>query len=214
VAVSAVQGTGFQVREDVTYVVDTSQGVDRLWASLEGRARTKVRRAERAGVVLTSPAAPEETLERVVRAAFAVRGMTSGYTGEFPPRARELQASGLAVHWTVARMGVEDVGSLVTLGFGSTGVVWQGGVLPEHRHTHANTLLYWDSVRWGSGRGLRTLDLVGVPDEGIGRFKSQFGGVRRTYPVLQRSVPGWGRLQRLAGRVAAGGRRTADTCPS
>jgi CelD/BcsL family acetyltransferase involved in cellulose biosynthesis len=199
-----VDGSGFRVLEDATYVVDTSQDVDRLWASLEGRARTKVRKAERGGVVVTTPAAPEEVLRRVVDAAFAARGLTSGYTGDFPPRAADLRSTGLAVHWAVARRGDDEVGSLVTLGSGSTGLVWQGGVLPEHRGTHANTLLYWDGIRWASEQGLRTLDLVGVPDAGIGRFKSQFGGVRCTYPVLQRTAPGWLRLQRLAARVSAG----------
>ncbi len=80
-----VDGSGFRVLEDATYVVDTSQDVDRLWASLEGRARTKVRKAERGGVVVTTPEAPEEVLRRVVDAAFAARGLTSGYTGTSRP---------------------------------------------------------------------------------------------------------------------------------
>ncbi|MGR7026271.1 GNAT family N-acetyltransferase [Geodermatophilus sp. URMC 62] len=224
VAVDTARGAGFRVREDATYVVDTSAGVDRLWAALDGRARTKVRRAERAGVVLTPARGRERVLRRVVDEAFAARGLTSGYTGDFPLTVADLESTGLAVRWTVARLGDDEVGSLVTLGWGTTGVVWQGGVLRAHRPTHANTLLYWDGIRWAGERGLRTLDLVGVPDEGIGRFKSQFGGVRRTHPVLQRSAPGWPVLQRLAARVStvrvaaarrtAGGRPTGDPCSS
>ena len=199
-----LEGHGFAVAQDGTYVVDTSQDVARLWARLEGRARTKVRRAELAGVVLVAAVHPEEILARVVREAFAARGSSSGYTGGFPPRASDLAQCGLRVRWAVARQGDDDVGALVTLGLGTAGQVWQGGVLPQHRSTHANTLLYWDSIRWASENGLHTLDLVGLPDEGIERFKSQFGGVRQTYPVLQRSVPGWFGLQRLAARGATG----------
>ncbi len=199
-----LEGHGFAVAQDGTYVVDTSQDVSRLWAGLEGRARTKVRRAERAGVVLATADDPGEILARVVREAFSARGMSSGYTGDFPPRASDLARCGLRVRWAVARRGDDDVGALVTLGLGTAGQVWQGGVLPQHRSTHANTLLHWDSIRWASENGLHTLDLVGLPDEGIERFKSQFGGVRQTYPVLQRSVPGWFRLQRLAARGATG----------
>ena len=197
-----VEGHGFAVAQDGTYVVDTSQDVPRLWAGLEGRARTKIRKAERAGVVLSGADHPEEILGRVVHEAFSARGMSTGYPGDFPPRASDLARSGLMVHWAVARRGDDDVGALVTLGLGTAGQVWQGGVLPRYRSTHANTLLYWDSIRWASENGLRTLDLVGLPDEGIERFKSQFGGVRRTYPVLRRSAPSWFRLQRLAARVA------------
>ncbi len=199
-----LEGHGFSVAQDGTYVVDTSQDVARRWAGLEGRARTKVRRAERGGVVLAAAAHPEEVLARVVREAFSARGSSSGYTGDFPPRASDLARRGLLVRWAVARHGGEEVGALVTLGLGTAGQVWQGGVLPQYRSTHANTLLYWDSIRWASENGLHTLDLVGLPDEGIERFKSQFGGVRHTYPVLQHSTPGWSHLQRLAARGATG----------
>jgi hypothetical protein len=155
-------------------------------------------------VVLAAAAHPEEIVARVVREAFSARGMSSGYTGDFPPRASDLARRGLMVRWAVARHDGDEVGALVTLGLGTAGQVWQGGVLPQYRSTHANTLLYWDSIRWASESGLHTLDLVGLPDEGIERFKSQFGGVRHTYPVLQHSTPGWSRLQRLAARGATG----------
>jgi hypothetical protein len=86
------------------------------------------------------------------------------------------------------------------LGKDGVGVVWQGGVLPQHRSVGANALMYWDSIRWANERGIRVLDLVGLPDPGIELFKSQFGGERCTYPVLQRMAPGWRFVQRSASR--------------
>ena len=198
-----VTNCGFRVHEDATFVVGTWQGADRLWANLAGRARTEIRKAERMGVVVNQPDRPEDVLARVVEEAFASRRMASPYDGDFPPRVSDLQSTDLEVHWTVARSDRGDTGSLVTLAKDAVAVVWQGGVLPQHRSLGANALMYWDSIRWASERGIRVLDLVGLPDSGIELFKSQFGGERRTYPVLQRLVPGWQLLQGTAARFKA-----------
>lgn len=51
-------------------------------------------------------------------------------------------------------------------------------------------LLYWDAIAWACGRGAHTLDLLGVPDEGIDRFKRQFGGMSHSVTVAERALPG------------------------
>jgi lipid II:glycine glycyltransferase (peptidoglycan interpeptide bridge formation enzyme) len=93
----------------------------------------------------------------------------------------------------VATVDGHSVGGLVSIATEDRALIWQGGVLPDFRGTHANVLLYWDAIKWAHRIGVGSIDLVGVPDEGIGRFKSQFGASLTEYVVGQRQSA-FGRL--------------------
>ncbi|MCW2534316.1 MAG: Methicillin resistance protein [Modestobacter sp.] len=191
-AVDAVDltGTGFEARLDHTYLVDTSRTEEELYGALTAPARTSLRRIERDGVAVVPSGHDGQTLGRVVDAAGTARGLDPGYGAGFPPPIGALEATGLGVHWTVAKRDDVELGSLLSISSGEVVVLWQGGLLPEHRATRANVLLYWDAVLWAHRHGARTVDLAGVPDAGVARFKSQFGGTLYSYPRLQWAAPG------------------------
>lgn len=176
----------FSVQNDTTIVVDTCLTEEELWAALEGRCRTAIRKAEQLGVTVQE-AADTTTLGAVVELVFAARGLRSGYEEAFPPGLQTLDGLAAEVHSTVAICGGEEVGALVSLVHDRAGLIWQGGVLPAARATHANVMLYWDAIRWAHSAGAVSVDLVGLPDDGIRRFKSQFGGSLREYVVARRS---------------------------
>jgi hypothetical protein len=198
---------GFRTRLDHTYLIDTSQDDDALHGGLSSAARKSLRKAERDGVEVVADGHDGQTLGKVVDAVFTARGLDSGYHHGFPPPIGALEAAGLGVHWTVARQGGVELGSLLSLSAGEVVFLWQGGLLPEHRASRANVLLYWDAILWAGRSGARVVDLIGVPDEGIGRFKSQFGGTLRSYPRLQWSAPALAAAERLARTAAATLRR-------
>ena len=192
--------SGLDVRIDGTYLLDTSQSVEALTAALSSSCRRSLRKDERDGVVVR-PATDGVTLDAVLTAALGARGLHDAYADGFPVSPAEWAATGVDVHWMVAVKDGVELGSLLTVASAEMAHVWVGGILPEHRTTRANVTLYWDAIRWASERGVPTIDLVGLPDEGIRRFKDQFGGTVHEYPRLSATAPGLDRLQALLGRV-------------
>jgi hypothetical protein len=180
---------GHTVLVSETYVIDSSRSLDELAGGLTAACRKSLRKAERDNVVISTDH-DGATLGRVVQNAYSARSQDTGYDlRRLAPT--DVAASGVDFHWTVARQpdGTE-LGSLLTVATAETAFLWLGGVLPEHRSSRGNVLLHWDAIRWAQQRGIASVDMIGVPDAGIGRFKSQFGGVLHSYPRLQRTAPG------------------------
>jgi lipid II:glycine glycyltransferase (peptidoglycan interpeptide bridge formation enzyme) len=181
----ALVGRGFAVQHDSTYVVRIRPSAEQQWVALDSRCRNAIRKAQALGVRVED--APDTTaLGEVVDAVFAARGHGSGYREQFPPRIERLQEVAPRVHATVAVQDGVAVGSLVTLEHRRRAFVWLGGGRPEYRSSNASTLLYWDAIEWARELGAVEVDLVGLPDAGIARFKGQFGGDLRSYTVGQR----------------------------
>jgi hypothetical protein len=194
-------GSGFRIRTDQTYLIDVSGGRDEVWTALSSSARKSIRKTERDGVRIVPAARNSDILKRVVESAYGARGADSGYFFDPLPDLLDLSDADFRVNWTVAEQNGVELGSLIAVSWGDMAFLWLGGVLPEHRVTRANVSLYWQSIEWAIDQGVRTVDLVGVPDAGIGRFKSQFGGTLHSYPRLQWTLPGLQSAQGAAGVV-------------
>ena len=184
----ALAAWGTEVRHDQTYVVDTSRDPESLHAGVDPRCRRQIRKAVASGVrvegqsVLAGP-----TLERVLDSVFALKDHSSGYRHPLALAPSDLLAhKDLDARWAVALLGDEPLGSLLTVRHEDRAVAWLGGVLPEHRRTNANPLLYWDALEWARSTGALTLDLSGTPTPEIAAFKKQFGGDLVDYPVALR----------------------------
>ncbi|GAA3718532.1 hypothetical protein GCM10022204_43230 [Microlunatus aurantiacus] len=177
---TSLAGHGFEVARDVTYVIDTSSDLDVLWSRLTSESRRRVRLTEKNGITVTT-ALPPGTLEDFERQVFTERGDRSGYDGGLTPHLPLLTGPDLRIRATAAVRDNEVLGALVTLAHGSETLGWMGGVFPRHRNTHAGYALYWDAIRWSHEIGARRLDTVGAPNEGIARFKRQFGAVAQEF---------------------------------
>jgi hypothetical protein len=206
---------GFEISFDRTFLIDTTQSEDDLFGRMDNQTRRRVRKAAREGIEIVPAVQAEQALGKTVEAIFTHRGLAeTGYPDRFPPTAAQLNRDGLEVYWNVAtREGVE-LGTLLTLYFEGCAAIWVGGALPEYRNTGAAVAMCWDSIRWARERGAHTLDMVGLPDPGIERFKRQFGGEIHQYPVLRKFAPGWRGLQSLAVRTKEAVARLKASKPS
>jgi hypothetical protein len=200
---AALPATGFRVELAETYLLNATRGEEELLAGTTQACRKSLRKAERDGVQVVSSCHDGQTLARVLGSVFSARDLPSPYPHHFPPTVGALEAAGVGVRWTVAVLDGVELGSLLSVSAGGVVLVWLGGVLPEHRSTRANVPLYWDAIRWAHRQGAHTLDMVGVPDEGIRRFKSQFGGTLHSYPRLHWTAPGLTAATGLARRVGS-----------
>jgi hypothetical protein len=192
----------FVLHEDHTYIVPVHASQEQQWEALAGRCRTSLRKAQSLGVRIEE-AQSGETLGAVVSAAFAARGLQSGYRAAFPPGPDRLKGLGLPVRYTIAILDGRPVGSLAAVEQHGRVLLWQAGVLPQFRGSQANVLLYWDLIGWARDLGARSVDLVGLPDEGIAHFKQQFGGKLTSYTVARRTSPLLRTLQAARIRVNA-----------
>ncbi len=197
-----LRASGFRVRTDSTFVLDTRLGIDALWEGMDRETRRKIRKTGRDGVELSEAGTGNETLMDVMDALFARQGPL-GYAQPFRLRVEELDRLGLETHCVIATRDGVRLGSLLTLLYEGRALGWVGGVLAEHRSTNANLAMYWEAIRWAHERSALSLDMVGAPNAGIGGFKKQFGGQLQEYPVLNRAVPGLVQLEVAAERAKA-----------
>jgi hypothetical protein len=195
VRTAALESQGFAVHLDRTYEIDTGRDPDTLWRAVAERTRTTIRRAERDGVTI-SEATDTRVLGDVVQSIFDSRGIRSGYTS-FPPGIEEINGLGVRARIAVASVGGTPVGCLASLIHDSHAIGWVGGIFPRYRSTNANAVLYWDAITWAHREGAKVFDMAGVPDEGIGRFKRQFGGQLVEYPVAVKSSFAWRTLDHI-----------------
>ncbi len=175
---------GFTIDRDATYVLDTSVSQEVLWSGLTSECRRRVKVAERNGIEL-DPSPPPELLDVFHDTTFGERGLRSGYVGRLSAHLDALNGPDLRIRRVAAVRDQEVLGVLVTLASESLALGWMGGVFPAHRSSHAGFLLYWDAIRWTHSIGARSLDMVGVPNEGIARFKRQFGGALQPFVIAQ-----------------------------
>lgn len=180
----AAAAHGFTVTREGTYVIDTAADQDTLRARLTSECRRRIRLAERNGIEVTTEV-PAGALDEFERKVFTERGLKSGYVGGLSKQLRALTDAGLRGHLVAAVQDGIVLGVSVTLASDTQAVGWMGGVLPEHRNSHAGYALYWDAICWSQEIGARQLDMVGVPNEGIGKFKKQFGGTLEFCATLQ-----------------------------
>lgn len=190
---------GYEVSHDETYLVDTSGSVDRLSADLEKACRKRMRRAERAGIVVTETS-DGAVVDQFHESVYGERGVQSGYLGPLAPYLDRLAGDELRVRSTVATQDGTPLGALVSLAHGTRALTWMGGVLPAARETDAGVLLYWDALTWANTTGVTELDLLGLPNDGIRQFKRQFGGTLQPYAVAEHHLPGADLVDRLRQR--------------
>ena len=202
--------TGFTVTSDETYVVDTSRDLEDIERAIGGQCRRQIRKAQRLGVRLDPDARDAEAaqaLDLALASVFTHHGSTLGYASPLGVGRADLQGDGLQVRWTVARLGDEPIGALLSLAHDGTGIQWMAGVRREYRGTAVNSLLYWDALAWSHEIGVTRFDLLGNPTPAITAFKKQFGGTLERYPRLERDVPvrRWMAEARRLGRTPMAG---------
>ena len=173
-----------------TWLLDLRSGEAALWEGMEGRARTTIRKAERAGIAIRSATAAD------LDAYYALHQATAARTGIRPhPRAyfaaiwRDFLANDLA-HVLLA----EHEGSVVAAAnfavYKRGALYWTGAAAGRGLELGANALLQWRAMQWmlGGGAGVEWFETgEAFPNLADGKlkqlsdFKKSFGGTLYPY---------------------------------
>jgi lipid II:glycine glycyltransferase (peptidoglycan interpeptide bridge formation enzyme) len=179
-----------------TLIMSLEADIDTIFADFPRKARRDIRIALERGVKIRQGNEADLT-------SFYELMRTTAARGEFSSRSREYYElefeSFVRFNHTVlllAEYETQTIAAQMTFAFGRYGAVFHGASDNAHRNLRANDLLTWESIQWAKGRGCRSFDLWGLPDEigdlieqglpiptdrrdglwGVYTFKKGFGG--------------------------------------
>lgn len=165
-----------------SFVLDLTQGEDRLMQRLNGKWRTDLRFALKSA--LTLERGDDEGLRRRFLALFDTIQQQKGFRPEIPPEFHFALAGpscpadyGLDI--LIARHAGQDVAGIVVGTSGPTATYLFGATGEAGRPLRAGYFLTWEAIRLAAARGVLWYDLGGVdfatnPD--VSRFKERMGG--------------------------------------
>jgi CelD/BcsL family acetyltransferase involved in cellulose biosynthesis len=177
---TALEQAGYALSTKTTHRLDLAPGKDALWAQMQGRARTAVRRATKSGVELLRTASPDEAL---VDRYYALVAHVYADQGRDTPNPRELYqqlfrrvgASG-GLSLTMATVDGTDVAGAV-FGYDDHRVYYlNGAALREFRKLNATNLVLWGEIEAAADAGCSAFDFVGSDIPRLAKFKASFGG--------------------------------------
>jgi len=167
-----------------TFVVRLGES-DRMWDSMEGRARTSIRKAQKAGHQVTvRPATAEDVRDgsafrNLYEGAMGRRGAASKYyfSEKYYLGLLDALGEGLLVGEVRDRAGDVSAAALFFV-FGDLMHYHLSGGTVEAGRSGATNLLIWAAAEVGTSRGARRLHLGGgvTNGDGLARFKRSFGG--------------------------------------
>jgi hypothetical protein len=185
-----------------TWVINLRAGKDAIWAAMEGRARTAVRKAEKAGVKIRPAVADDLDLY------YRLHVETYRRTGVDPhPRAyfqaiwQHLLPSGLTRVW-VAELDGEAVAAENFAIYKNAALYWTGASSGRGLAVEAGSLLQWTAMQWMSSAGIAWYETgeafpqaLSGKAKGLNDFKKSFGG--NLHPFFKGSLPTGNRYERL-----------------
>ena len=183
-----------------TWLIDLQGGPEALWRGYEGRARTSVRKARKAGVTVAAELGGEavETLFRL----HAAQGESRAVPWHHPRRALETVRDALGENariWVARREGQALCAALVLYNPGLEVHPWVTGASDASRSVNAFSLLMHAAMEDAAGRGFRTWNFgPSAGSQSVSYFKASFGG--GPHPLLrvffEAGWIGWGRRLR------------------
>lgn len=173
-----------------TWVVDLRGGQETVWKQMEGRARTAVRKAEKAGVTVRE--AHRDDLDIY----YLLHQETYRRTGVRPHPKDYFRViwdgflpKGLARVW-IAELDGEPVAAENFGIYKQAAIYWTGAANAKGLDVEANSLLQWTAMRWMLNNGIEWYETgEAFPQfdsgklKGVSDFKKSFGG--RIYPYYK-----------------------------
>lgn len=181
-----------------TWVVHLAAGAEEVWRRLEGRARTAVRKAERAGATVREAAGPAdlEQYYRLHQETYRRTGATTHPRAYFAAIWRDLLPAGLARVWIAEADGRAVAAESFAL-YKGAGLYWTGAANKRGLELDANSLIQWRAMRWMADNGVEWYEtgeaFPGARDgkrKGLNDFKRSFGG--RLHPFYRGALDGRG----------------------
>jgi hypothetical protein len=169
---------GYRVQTSQTLHLQLKRDAADMWRGLEGRCRTAIRKANRAGVAVEAATGPDfvRDYQRMVNAVFARQHLQPRHDERYYQVLwNRLGMSGNA-QVLLARHQGRLIAGAVFLIHGRRLYYQDGASYPEYHHLCANNLIQWEALQWALGQGLESYDMVGLGTPSIARFKRSFGG--------------------------------------
>ena len=155
---------GFVDRSSSALVIRLAgQTKDEVWAAMEGRARTKVRKAERAGVTVEH-SSQHDAFEQL----YALHLETCKRTGAEPSPPeyfKEILASG-HFHVFLAKLGEKPIAALALALYCGRAVFDVSASVDEALRLGANNLLIWRVLQWLVDTGVEAYEMGVLPEPG------------------------------------------------
>lgn len=176
------------IRTYRTIILDITGGLDQLRASLHGKWRNALNKAERAGLEADcgSSAQHFDRFLKIYEEMWAQKRFPTGVRME-AVRTFHMNAidSSKLLIWII-RDGGQDVAAGVFSALGDTVLYFLGATSPNMRKdSNPGYLIQWLNIQKAIGLGLRYYDLGGLtdlPDSGVDQFKIRMGGWRVEFP--------------------------------
>lgn len=174
-----------------TLIIDLASMKEQLFARFSEAKRRAVRRAQKNTVLI------EESLN--IDKLVAIKNTSAGLFGF-------ITTSGLRHMWQVFAPehaaillayapGMRPVGGVLLIFWDTVAYYWIAGATHEGKKLFAPTLLVWEALKLSKKRGMERFDFVGVWDErlprfetewkGFTKFKEGFGGEPLYYPLVR-----------------------------
>jgi hypothetical protein len=133
---------------------------DEVWAGMEGRARTKIRKAERAGVSVTRSSGHD-----AVEPLYALHLETCKRTGDVPSPLEYFEATVASGHFHVffATLDGKTIGAQALALYGGRALFDVSASITEALRLGANNLLIWTALRWLLDVGAEAYELGVLP---------------------------------------------------
>ncbi len=192
-----------------TWVVDLRAGRDQVWEKMEGRARTAVRKSEKAGITI------REAVHDDLPAYYRLHRETYDRTGT-PPHPEQyfraiwdrFLANGLSRIW-IAELDGEPVAAENFGIYKHAAIYWTGASNSRGLQTEANSLLQWTAMTWMLNNEIEWYETGEAfpqsdsgKSKGISDFKRSFGG--ELYPYFKGRLPMNTAWERLYGCLQGG----------
>jgi serine/alanine adding enzyme len=180
----ALTSSGYEHRDYINYVVDTSKDTETLWNNVNKRMRQKIRGTARKGVVVRDDTTIEgvERLYQLLRASYG--------RAKVPLLGQDLFENLLEYlpsQWVRLQTAFQDeipIASIISLVYGDRVFSWYGGTR-RLSGLSPFACIVWDDIAWASENGYAHYDFGGAgwPHEKYGPrdFKARFGGEQVHY---------------------------------
>ncbi len=174
-----LEANGYEFKDYLNYVIDTTADVDTLMSRMGKSARKKIRQSFKRGVAVALDTT-HNGIERMYPFLEASYGRSRVPLADIKLFHAALDHFGdEIVQVRIASHEGKDVAAGIALVFKNRFLAWYGGSLRQKGIVPFDCLT-WDEIRWCSENGMRWYDFGGAgwPDKEYGprEFKAKFGG--------------------------------------
>ena len=177
----AFEELGYANEDHINYVHDLTRPIDEIWKGFNTSRRRGIRKAENGGVSVREAEEDDdiELLYELLRETYDAAGVPLADKSLFESAWRVLKPANM-IRIVLGAKGKDTLAGRLYLTYRGAIYEWYAGGSSAGKEEHANELLVWETMRWGSNNGFKVFDFGGAgrpgEDYGPGEFKRLFGG--------------------------------------